>query len=484
MWTNWPVRKQIASSRPVSRNASVAAKLAHQNAGGPLDLATLLPQFGGLAFTIVAFIGAISVIVAVHEYGHYIVGRWSGIFPEVFSLGFGPVLWSRVDKRGTRWQIAAIPMGGFVKFLGDADAASGKDAEAMAAAEQDPERLRKTMHGAPLWARAATVAAGPVFNFVLSAFIFAGLFMWQGKPVEDMIVGGLKPVPGVENGLEVGDEILSVGGVAVPKRGDPLAWQTFEKSLPDETVLTYVVDRNGQDREVRGPHIRPAFVSLVTPRGAADDVGMAPGDFITHVDGAPIASFDALREAVFESEGRPILVDVLRDGKELQFALAARRTDLPTADGGFETRWLVGLQGGLMFDFATEPMAPWSALGLGAISVWSTIEGTFSGISHMVSGQISTCNLSGPIGIAETSGSLAGQSLINYIGLIAALSTAIGLINLFPVPILDGGHLMFFAYEAITGRQPNQKVMQALMALGVVMVLSLMVFSIGNDLFC
>ena len=186
-----------------------------------MDVAALIPQFGGLAFTIIAFIGAISVIVAVHEYGHYIVGRWSGIFPEVFSLGFGPVLWSRMDKRGTRWQIAAIPMGGFVKFLGDADAASGKDIAAMEAAEEDPERLRKTMHGAPLWARAATVAAGPVFNFVLSAFIFAGLFLWQGKPVDEMIVGSLKPVPGVENGLAVGDEILSVGGCRVARARGP-----------------------------------------------------------------------------------------------------------------------------------------------------------------------------------------------------------------------------------------------------------------------
>ena len=449
-----------------------------------MDLAALIPQFGGLAFTIIAFIGAISIIVAVHEYGHYIVGRWSGIFPEVFSLGFGPVLWSRMDKRGTKWQIAAIPMGGFVKFLGDADAASGKDFVAIEAAEADPEHLRKTMHGAPLWARAATVAAGPVFNFVLSAFIFAGLFLWQGKPVDDMVVGALKPVPGVENGLQVGDEILSVGGVAIPAREDRAAWQAFEDTLPNETVLTYVVDRDGAEKEVRGPHFRPPYVSLVTPRGAADDVGMAPGDFITHVDGSPIASFDALREAVVASEGRPLLLDVLRDGEALEFALTARRTDLPTAEGGFETRWLVGLQGGLMFDIATEPMSPWNALSLGVSSVWGTIEGTVSGISHMITGQISTCNISGPIGIAETSGSLAGQSLIDYIGLIAALSTAIGLINLFPVPVLDGGHLVFFAYEAVTGRQPNQKVMQALMMLGVAMVLALMVFSIGNDLFC
>ncbi|MEM7321195.1 MAG: site-2 protease family protein, partial [Pseudomonadota bacterium] len=118
-----------------------------------MDILGLVPEFGGLLYTIAAFVIALSVIVAVHEYGHYIVGRWSGIHAEVFSLGFGPVLWSRVDKHGTRWQVAALPFGGFVKFLGDANAASGKDVDAMAQAAVDPAALRRTMHGAPLWAR-------------------------------------------------------------------------------------------------------------------------------------------------------------------------------------------------------------------------------------------------------------------------------------------------------------------------------------------
>jgi len=124
-----------------------------------LDLIGLIPSFGNLAFTIVAFVVALSVIVAVHEYGHYIVGRWSGIHAEVFSLGFGPVLLRRTDRRGTRWQLAALPFGGFVKFRGDADAASGKDGAMMS--RLSPEERRRTMHGAPLWARSATVAAGP-----------------------------------------------------------------------------------------------------------------------------------------------------------------------------------------------------------------------------------------------------------------------------------------------------------------------------------
>ena len=126
-----------------------------------MDILSLIPQFGNLLYTIVAFVIALSVIVAVHEYGHYIVGRWSGIHAEVFSIGFGPVLLSRVDKRGTRWQIAALPFGGYVRFLGDSNAASGKDEAAMdEITQKSPEELRRTMHGAPLWARTATVAAG------------------------------------------------------------------------------------------------------------------------------------------------------------------------------------------------------------------------------------------------------------------------------------------------------------------------------------
>ena len=148
-----------------------------------MDMIGLIPSFGGLLYTVVAFVVALSIIVAVHEYGHYIVGRWSGIQAEVFSLGFGPVVFSRTDRRGTRWQIAALPLGGYVRFLGDADAASGRGDGSDGGADARTER-RQTMHGAPLWARAATVLAGPVFNFILSILVFAGFFMVQGVATE------------------------------------------------------------------------------------------------------------------------------------------------------------------------------------------------------------------------------------------------------------------------------------------------------------
>ena len=143
-----------------------------------MDFAGLIPGFGSFAFTIIAFIVALSIIVAIHEYGHYIVGRWTGIKADVFSIGFGPILYSKMDRHGTRWQVAALPFGGFVKFRGDANAASGKDADAMDGLSD--EDRRSTMHGAPLWARTLTVAAGPVFNFVLSFLVFAALLFVRG----------------------------------------------------------------------------------------------------------------------------------------------------------------------------------------------------------------------------------------------------------------------------------------------------------------
>ncbi len=144
-----------------------------------LDLFGLIPPFGNFAFTILAFVVALSIIVAIHEYGHYIVGRWCGIHAEVFSLGFGPRIYSRRDRHGTLWQVAALPLGGYVKFLGDADAASGPDGTVLR--RMDKAALRRTMHAAPLWARAATVAAGPLFNFALSILVFSAVILVQGQ---------------------------------------------------------------------------------------------------------------------------------------------------------------------------------------------------------------------------------------------------------------------------------------------------------------
>ncbi len=449
-----------------------------------MDAVTLVSQLGGFLYTIGSFVLVLSVIVFVHEYGHYIVGRWSGIHPEVFSLGFGPVIFSRVDRRGTRWQLALFPLGGFVKFLGDSDAASGRDAAAIQAAQTDPARLRKTMHGAPLWARAATVAAGPVFNFILAIVIFTSVNFSQGQMRDPLAVGEVKSLP-QEFTLVSGDVIQSVAGIPAPDFSDSGAWATFEAAVPVQEVLDYVVLRDGVTVSATGPYLLPSIVTGVAPRSAASDAGLRVGDVITGINGAKIVAFNQLKEKVETADGAPLDLEVWNAGEIRAVTLIPRRTDEPTADGGFETNWRIGVAGGLAFDPARDRISPLEAAEYGVAQFWRMITTSLSGLKHMITGQISTCNLSGPVAIAETAGTMASQGTTNLIWLIAALSTGIGLLNLFPVPVLDGGHLVFFAYEAVTGRAPNDRAMQLLMSVGLALILGLMLFSISNDLlFC
>ena len=446
-----------------------------------MDIAALLPQFGSLIWTLLAFVIALSIIVAIHEYGHYIVGRWSGIDAEVFSLGFGPVLFSRVDKRGTKWQFALLPLGGYVKFKGDSNASGGKDDEAMSKLS-DAER-RRTMNGAPLWARAATVAAGPMFNFALSILIFTGVLMLRGEVTDPVKVGELRAVP-AQNELQVGDILLEIEGVVLPAYGESSSFQSFLDDLPVQEHLNYTVQRGDSSLVVEGPYVYPPVATQIIPRSAADDAGFRAGDIIVSVDGTPIYAFEQLRAAVEGSEGATLKLEVWRDGDIRDLEMTPRRTDEPQSDGTFETNYRIGIVGGMFFEPATEMTGPFSALLSGVQQTGRIIDGSLSGLWYMITGAISTCNLSGPIGIAETSGSMASQGTTSFIWFIAVLSTAVGLLNLFPIPVLDGGHLVFHAYEAVTGRPPSDKALRVLMAIGLTLLLSLMLFALSNDLFC
>lgn len=439
----------------------------------------MIPSFGGFIYTLLAFVLALSIIVTVHEYGHYIVGRWSGIQAEVFSLGFGPVLISRKDKRGTVWQVAALPLGGYVRFKGDADAASGRDDGVMTTLP--PEERRSTMHGAPLWARAATVAAGPAFNFILSILVFAGFFLVQGIATEVPVVGKSRDLPGAMSQLQPGDRILAVGGLATP---DNATFLTVVEGLRPEATVDYRVNRDGVERVVRGPYPFPPVIAGVQPQSAAMEAGILAGDVVLSVDGTPINAFSELREIVGASGGAPLRLELWRAGEIREITLDPKRMDVPRAGGGFETRWLIGLTGGTAFEPETRGVGVFEAIRLGASQTWFIIETSLSGLWHMVTGAISSCNLRGPIGIAETSGAAASMGVASFIWFIAVLSTAVGLLNLFPIPVLDGGHLVFHAWEAITGKPPSEAALRFLMGIGLVLLLTLMVFALANDFLC
>lgn len=445
-----------------------------------MDILGLIPTFGNAAWTIVAFIAALSIIVAVHEYGHYIIGRLSGIHAEVFSLGFGPVIYSRVDKRGTKWQIAALPFGGYVKFLGDADAASGKDG-AVISTLSDADR-RRTMHGAPLWARAATVMAGPAFNFLFAILVFMGFFLSYGIATDAPAVGTLKPLPFEGQTLQPGDQILAVNGKPTP---DQETYFAVIKDAPLTPTTDYLVRRAGAEVTVPGPFPFPPIVDAVSPRSAAMEAGIEAGDVILSVDGTPIVAFDQMPAIVEASGGKTMALQVWRAGEVFDAELTPRRSDLPKAGGGFETRWMLGLSGsGGFFTPEVRTPGPWETVTLAVDQVWYMTTTTLSALWHMVTGAISACNISGPIGMAETMGDAARGGLEMFVQTLAMFSVGIGLMNLFPIPVLDGGHLVFHVWEAITGKPPSDGALRILMTGGLAALLSLMVFALTNDLFC
>ena len=449
-----------------------------------MDFITLLPQVGGVFFTLVAFILALSVIVAVHEYGHYIVGRWSGIKAEVFSLGFGPVLFSRTDRRGTRWQFALLPFGGYVKFLGDGNAASANTTDTTQ--EMPPEQRRQTMLGAPLWARTLTVAAGPVFNFILSIIVFAGIGMSQGQWSDPLTIERIAPLPVDGITLQPGDEVLAVEDSAVPafEESRDGAFGDFLDALPQRALLDYTVRRDGREISVTGPHPQPPLAGSIAPQSAAAASPLRPGDVILSLGGREVVVFSQLVDIVEGSSGEPLETVVWREGEVLRFELTPKSTDEPQPDGGFETSYRIGIASGLAFDARTEAVGLVDAVQAGVAMTWNVITSSLSGLYHMVTGAISSCNMSGPIGIAQVSGDMASQGAESFIRFIAVLSTAVGLLNLFPIPILDGGHLVFYAYEAVFRKPPSDLALRILMSAGLTLVLGVMLFAIFNDLFC
>lgn len=433
---------------------------------------------GGTAWTVVFFIIALSIIVFVHEYGHYIVGRWTGIHSEVFSIGFGPVLWSRTDKRGTRWQVAAVPFGGYVKFLGDADATSVRagDVSGLSKAER-----RHTMTGAPLWARSATVAAGPVFNFILTFFLLAATLLYSGVPRDELTVGRLLPTPLEGPSLLPGDVILALNGTPVPDRQGLSA---VIEALPASATVDYTVRRGSDEVTVTGPHPLPPVVNMVLLRSAAMDAGLRDGDVILKAGGQDVTVFGQLPEIVAAGKGAPVPLTIWRDGTTFDITLTPRIRTVPDADGGFTERYQIGLGGGLAFEEASRITGVWETVSLTGQGMWRLTTTTVSGLWHTIAGKISSCNFSGVIGMAETMGDAARSGVETFVYMMAVLSLGVGILNLFPIPVLDGGHLVFHAYEAVMRKPPSERALQVLMTGGLVLVLSLMLFALSRDLVC
>jgi regulator of sigma E protease len=433
---------------------------------------------GGTAWTVFFFIVALSIIVFVHEYGHYIIGRWTGIHSEVFSIGFGPVLWSRTDKRGTRWQVAAIPFGGYVKFLGDADATSVRPGDVSGLT---PRERRHTMAGAPLWARSATVLAGPVANFILTFVLLAGILLVLGVPREEPTVGAMRAFPHEGPSLQEGDVILAIEGQPTPDRA---SFGTVVGDLPAERLMSYTVRRGETVLDVEGPHPFAPVVGSVLIRSAAMDAGLKAGDLILSADGQEVTTFRELPEIVAASKGAPVALTVWRGGEIFELSLSPRIRTVEDPPGTFVERYQIGIASGMAFEPATRSTGLGETISLTASQIWRMTTTTFNGLWHIITGAISSCNFSGAIGMAETMGDAARNGVESFIGMMAVLSLGVGILNLFPIPVLDGGHLVFHAYEAVMRRPPSERALRVLMTIGLTLVLGLMAFALSRDLTC
>ncbi len=436
----------------------------------------------GAAGVIAPFLVALAIIVFVHEYGHYIVGRWCGIGAEAFSIGFGKEIYGWTDRRGTRWKLSLLPLGGYVKFLGDANAASTvKDPEQWETLSAD-ERAH-SFHDASVGRRALTVLAGPVANFLLAIGVFGAMALVSGAPSDEPVIGTIAEDanPAFAEAVREGDRVLSIDGAPVPD------FDTLARTLLDSRgePLTMTLERDGAPVTVETTYEPPARVDGVSPGGAAEEAGLAPGDRIVAVDGAPISGFAELQRRVTAAEGGSLALTVARGDETFEATLSPRMTAASDpVTGEAITRPLIGIQKtSTELLPVVESVGPAAAIGVGAERTWRVIALSVAGIWDVIRGaQPAEDVLGGPIRIAELSGEAAAAGLGTFIGLVAVLSASIGLINLFPIPVLDGGHLVFYAIEAAQGRPLREKWQEIGNRIGLAVVLALMIFATVTDI--
>ncbi|MDR2678410.1 MAG: RIP metalloprotease RseP [Zoogloeaceae bacterium] len=452
-------------------------------------------------FFIFAFLVLISILIVIHELGHYAVARLCGVKVLRFSLGFGKVIWSRrIGRDQTEWTLSALPLGGYVKMLDE------RETEEAIAAEELPRAFNRQ----PVGKRAAIVAAGPLANFLLAILIYTFVF-WQGEEALMPILGTpLADTPAAAAGIRNGERATKVGEVAVTTWED-FHWQVIEGASGADSVrleladdargtrrtLALAVDRLDREGWQQDPFMilglrpyRPPFPAVVgklQPEMPAAAAGIAPGDVVTAVEGKPVDYLYQVQDAVLATQ----------EGASLRLALRRGATPLEvtlTPQGVWEDgvkRMRVGLQ------WAEPPKAvldalpeQWTTVRYGVLEsgvravrqIRDTSIFSLKMFGKMLMGQVSLKNLSGPVAIAEFAGRSARMGLAPYLKFMALVSVSLGILNLLPVPVLDGGHLLYYALEIIKGRALSERFMVWGQNVGIAFLVTLMVFALFNDL--
>ena len=451
-----------------------------------------LGGLGNLAFYVMAFLLVLTPVVVIHELGHFLVARWCGVKVKDFSIGFGREIFGFNDKHGTRWRFAWIPLGGYVKFLDDENGASMPSRESLA--RMTPAEREGAFQTKPLAARAAIVAAGPIANFLLAIAIFTLMFAFIGERVTVPRVGALDPAgPAAKAGFEMNDLVVSIDGERTRSYADMERLITLNAGR----ALVFEVDRGGSLVKlnatpvwadttdpvggklkrvtigVEGPAMPPKVGALI-PGGPAAGAGFQSGDTIVSIDGKPVKSFTDLQKIVGVSAGRGLAFQVDREGTLLQIKATPGEREATDRAGNKIKQGMLGIKGTPEGEF--RRYAPVEALGEAIYRTYAIIADNVAALFQIVTQRMPADQLRGPLGIAEMSGQVATWGPGALISFVALISVAIGFFNLLPVPVLDGGHLLFYAIEAIRREPVSERAQEISFRIGLALVLLLFVF--------
>jgi regulator of sigma E protease len=437
--------------------------------------------------TLVAFVVALGTLIVIHELGHYLVARWCGVKVLRFSVGMGKVIFSRrFGSDQTEWAVSILPLGGYVKML---------DAREQDLGKLPPHDLAREFTRQSVWRRIAIVAAGPLANFLLAILLFAGLYMHGIAEPSSKIGAPQQATSAYSAGLRGGDLVASVNGNATPVWSD-LRWQIIEAALSKGearlqvqraghgTVSVTLPATSLANLDLDGDVLGKLGIALGRPQpvlgeiiggGAAERAGLRSGDLILDIDGAAVPDGMAFIDIVRASGGKTVMLKVNRAGQELLLPVTPER-DFATGIGKIKA------QVALMPEMVTLASSPPTALVKGAVKVWDTSVLTLKMIGKMVQGDLSLKNLTGPITIADYAGQTARIGVISYLSFIAFISISLGVMNLLPIPVLDGGHLLYYSVEVLTGRPVSERVVGIAQRLGIGLLVSLMLLAVFNDL--